>query len=272
MQLKQACAHLRVTAALALTRTLALTLTLTQASHAQTINPFEGDDAAIRAGTTIFASRCADCHGADAKGSRGPDLTQLWARGSNDRSVFDSIRNGREGSIMPPSFAPDEELWAVVAYLRDISTVAPFDPGRGNAKRGRTLFVEHCAGCHRVDGQGGALGPDLSRIAVVRSREALTLAIEEPSATVAQGYKHVTLRLRSGETVSGVAKSEDAFSIQVLDTDGRLQGYRKSDLRELMHETESLMPALWPSELNDRRLDDVIAYLGTLRGEAGNNE
>ena len=49
---------------------------------AQQPNPFEGDVAAVTAGGALFAGRCADCHGADARGSRGPDLTQRWATGA----------------------------------------------------------------------------------------------------------------------------------------------------------------------------------------------
>jgi putative heme-binding domain-containing protein len=243
-----------------------------QPSSAQQANPFEADEVAIRAGAAWYGTRCADCHGADAKGARGPDLTLLWAGGTDDGRVFESIRAGRQGSIMPPSTAPDDEIWAVVAYLRSISTVPPFASGKGNPARGRERFATHCAQCHRVGQDGGALGPDLSRIGAVRSREALSSAIMEPSASVAPGYRTVVLTTRSGETIRGVAKSEDAFSIQIVDTHERLQGYRKSDLAALTHESQSLMPELWPDELNDRRLDDVIAYLGTLRGSEDSDE
>ena len=83
--------------------------------RAQQLNPFEGDAAAVTAGAALYAGRCAECHGADAKGSRGPDLTQRWAKGATDESTFATIRNGVPGSIMPPSAAPDHELWAIVA-------------------------------------------------------------------------------------------------------------------------------------------------------------
>lgn len=251
---------------------MAATLMAAVPTRAQTGNPFEADTDAIRAGAALYGSRCADCHGADAKGVRGPDLTVLWASGASDLRVFESIRSGREGSIMPPSTAPDDELWAIVAYLRNISTVPPFESGRGNAVRGRELFVMHCSECHRVGREGGALGPDLSHIGAVRSREALTLAISDPSASVAPGFRTIALTLKSGETIRGVVKSEDVFSVQVMDTQGRLQGFTKAGLASFMHEARSLMPELWPGKLNNRRLDDVLAYLGTLRGEDEGNE
>jgi putative heme-binding domain-containing protein len=227
------------------------------------VNPFEGDSAAVTAGGALYAGRCADCHGGDAKGSRGPDLTQRWAKGATDESTFATIRSGVPGSIMPPSSAPDHELWAIVAYLRSIS-VAPQLVSSGDPGRGRALFVAECQQCHRVGAQGGALGPDLTQIGLVRSREALVTALREPSASVAAGFHTVELVSR-GERIEGVIKAEDAFSIQVLTTDGRLLGLSKSTLTKLVPRAESLMPVYSPAKLPDAALEDLLAYLGTLR-------
>ena len=238
------------------------------ASHptsAQQGNPYEADPAAIRAGGVLYAGRCADCHGADAKGTRGPDLTRLWAAGANDARVFASVRAGVADSIMPPSFAPDIEIWAIVAYLRNISTVPPFDNAGADAEHGRELFTSLCTDCHRVSHRGGTLGPELTRIALVRSREALTKAIRDPSASVARGYRAVTLVTKSGERIRGIAKSEDAFSIQLMDSAERLQGYPKAELDELIREDDSPMPRFRRARLSESELDDLLAFLGTLR-------
>jgi putative heme-binding domain-containing protein len=242
-----------------------LALASPPALRAQSENPFDGDPQAIRVGKAIFENRCAECHGADAKGMNGPDLTVLWARGVRDERVFQTVRDGVSGSIMPSFSVPETELWAVVAYLKSLGTVSPFETGRGDAAHGREIFESGCNRCHRVTGQGGALGPDLTRIGRVRTRDALATAIRDPSATVAAGYRTVSLVTSDGTQIRGAAKGEDAFSIQLLDTRGRLQGYRKEDLRELVHEDGSLMPAFAPGRLSDADLDDVLAYLGSLR-------
>jgi putative heme-binding domain-containing protein len=228
-------------------------------------NPFEGDAAAIQAGSALFGVRCADCHGADAKGARGPDLTALWAAGGNDERVFGSVRLGVAGSIMPPSAAPDAEIWAIVAYLRDLSTVPPFAIAGADHARGRELFGAHCSDCHRVGDDGGRLGPELTRIAEIRSREALADAIRAPSASIPRGYRGASVTTRRGELARGVVKSEDAFSIQMMHTDGRLRGFRKADLSEIRHEAESPMPPFSSETLSERDLDDLVAFLGTLR-------
>jgi putative heme-binding domain-containing protein len=101
-----------------------------------------------------------------------------------------------------------------------------------------------------------------------RSRAALTAALRDPSATVALGYRAVTAVTRAGERVEGVVKGEDAFSIQVVTVDGELRAFRKRDLTEIARSTESLMPAYDVNRLSDGALEDLLAYLGTLRGAA----
>lgn len=236
---------------------------LATAAPAQQVNPYDGDARAIRAGTVLYQSRCAECHGPEAKGVLGPDLTGLWAAGRSDERVFQTIRNGLPGSVMPPSKALDPEIWAVVAYLKSLGTVPPWEP-RGDAANGRRIFAASCARCHVVDGDGGRLGPDLTRIAQNRPRDAVIHSIRNPDAAVPVGYRTVALVTPSGETVRGAIKNEDAFSIQIMDTDERLRGYLKSDLRRITREPGSLMPAFGADGLGDEALDDLLRYLATL--------
>ena len=228
-------------------------------------NPYEGDPAARRAGAALYGTRCAECHGADAKGISGPDLTALWAVGTSEARIFQTIRRGVPGSIMPSSAAPDNELWAVVAYLKSVGTVPPVAFATGDADHGQEVFRSFCSRCHRVNGRGGRLGPDLSRIARIRSRAGLTLAIRKPSASMAVGYRTVMLVTTDGGLIRGVKKGEDAFSVQIVDTGERLQGYLKADLREVRNEERSLMPAFGLDRLSDGDLDDVLRFLASAR-------
>jgi putative heme-binding domain-containing protein len=234
-------------------------------ARAEQRNPFEGDEVAIRAGAGLFAARCALCHGPDAKGQLGPDLTQRWARGETDESAFLIVRNGVPGSSMPPNSAPDNEIWAIVAHLRSISLMPPLQ-STGDARRGRAAFADECAGCHQVRGEGGAFGPDLTSIGASRSRAALTAAMRDPSASVALGFRGVTVETRRGERVEGVVKGEDAFSLQVVTVDGELAAFPKRGLADLERSSKSLMPVFDMSKLPDAALEDLLAYLGTLRG------
>jgi putative heme-binding domain-containing protein len=169
---------------------------------------------------------------------------------------------------MPPSAAPDNELWAIVAYLRNISVMPPL-VSTGDVERGRELFAKECSSCHLVRGEGGGLGPDLTSIGATRSRVSLTTSVREPSASVALGFRTVTVVTRAGDRVEGVVKGEDAFSVQIVTANGELEAYAKSELAELARSAESLMPAYDARALSAAALEDLLAYLGTLRGAEG---
>src|SRR5687768_1799709 len=80
-------------------------------------NQSDADAAAVQIGSGLYRERCAECHGADAKGVAGHDLTRLWTAGATDERVFQTIRAGVPNTIMPSSSAPDGELRALVSYL-----------------------------------------------------------------------------------------------------------------------------------------------------------
>ncbi len=231
-----------------------------------------GQTTDVANGRGLFQTRCADCHGIDAKGVHGPDLTVLFANGASDDSVVRTIRTGVPGTEMPASNAPDAEIRAVVAYLRSIAVAVPpaAAANPANISNGERIFASSCASCHRAGGRGGVLGPDLSRAGASRSRALLTRDIRDASAVIAPGYQPVTLVKTNGDRVRGTRKNEDAYSIQIMDTREQLQGYRKADLREVVVEKRSLMPDFTPARLKDGDLDDLVSYLATLRGSVTN--
>lgn len=85
-------------------------------------NPFEGNGAAVKEGEKLFDERCADCHGSDAMGGAGPDLTDgTWIYGGSDGDLFATVSGGRKGGM--PSWKgqlKDEEIWKVIAYVRSL--------------------------------------------------------------------------------------------------------------------------------------------------------
>jgi putative heme-binding domain-containing protein len=153
----------------------------------------------------------------------------------------------------------------MIAYLRNLNTVAPAETPVGNVENGRQLFAAQCSLCHRVAGRGGRLGPDLTRIGTARSRAALVREIRSPSEWIPENYETVTVVTSDGRRVRGAMKNEDPFSIQVMDVGERLQGFLKSSLKEVIYEKVSLMPAYGPDRFNDAQLNDLVGYLTTLR-------
>jgi putative heme-binding domain-containing protein len=232
-------------------------------------NPHLSNPQSIRSGMALYRIRCADCHGLDARGYRGPDLTALLAGDTTDERLFQTIRKGVPGTDMPAAReidAPDDDLLMMIAYLRKLGTVAAPEIRVGNVDNGARLFASQCTSCHRVAGRGGRIGPDLTRIGVARSRTALVREIRTPSEWVPPGYETVTLVMKDGQRVHGTKKNEDVFSIQVMDVRERIQGFVKANLQEVIYEKDSLMPAFGPGRLSDGDLNDLVGYLTTLRG------
>ena len=254
-------------ATLAVATLCALTGGLVTAQGSPGKNPLDGDADAIRSGMGLFRARCADCHGIDARGVRGPDITQVWASGRTDEGLFKTVKEGVPNTEMPANPRMfDHEAWQVLAYLRTLAAPAPTDPPRGNAENGEKVFRKMCAGCHRVNGAGGRLGPDLSRIGLARSREAIVLRIVGEVDGSRPGYEPVTLTPQTGPPITGVKKNEDLFSVQIMDTRERIQGYEKDTLKTVQNGTRSLMPAFGSNQLSASDLDDLVRYLQTLRG------
>ena len=240
-------------------------------------NPLEGNADAITAGMGAFRQRCADCHGVDARGIRSPDITQVWAKGRTDRALFGIVRNGIPGTEMPAHPAPrtsDTDIWRILAYVKTLAADVAEQPPPGNPSAGKNIFARNCVGCHRVGDSGGQLGPDLSRIGAARARAALGNQIRGNAADVRPGYEAVTLTTPQGHQIRGVKKNEDMFSVQIMDSTERIQGYLREDMRTVTNEKQSAMPTFGSERLSDAELDDLLAYLTALQGvipqETGN--
>ena len=254
---------------------------------AQEKNPYAGDPRFAKLGEYQFRVNCAFCHGLGARGGgRGPDLTRAKHHGSSDAEVFHNIHDGIAGTAMPAATnggigvgMSDEEIWQVVTYIRSVEAKAPAKPA-GNAEHGKELFygTAGCATCHMIDGKGGRLGPDLSSVGGSRSPEYLVESLRNPSRRLAQGifeamkefpteYESVTVTTADGTKYIGVVLNEDQFTLQMLDTREQLHLFEKEKLRSFEKRRESAMPAYDEKMLNEKDLQDLIAFLQTAGGQ-----
>lgn len=221
----------------------------------------------VEAGKRTFASRCANCHGANGEGDRGPDLTRnVYRHGNTDRAIFMNILNGIPGTGMPSVRLSDKEMWQLVAYLDTLRRPAP-EVVPGDPDAGRALFVRHdCGRCHFVDGVGGRLGPDLSAIGWSRSAMHLRASVVDPTDDIEEDYRQIRVTDRDGTVTQGILRNEDDYSLLLLDTGGRLRAFAKSDLETIERPETSLMPS-FAGRVRDEELDDLVAYLSSLRRE-----
>jgi len=220
----------------------------------------QSPDERIAEGQRLFETSCTACHGQNAKGGRGPDLTGKLNHGSLESEMVDNIIGGIAGTEMPAFPMPEENAHAIVAYLRSLRAGGPALPVTGNAAKGQELFfgAAGCSRCHMYRGQGGRLGPDLSRIGQARSARELNAAISQPHRDLVRGFETVEVRMRDGSRILGVRKNEDTFSLQVIDQAEKLHLLNKTEVASVRLTGKSLMPE---GAVSGHQLEDVIAFL-----------
>lgn len=236
-------------------------------------NPAAGDREAITRGDKTYAQRCAGCHGRDGKGGEAPSLhkSRIVVL-SPDQRFFQVVKEGLPGVGMPPLAGSDSMIWEVVAYVHSIAKPGMGLPVPGDPNAGRAVFQEAgCVRCHIVEGRGGVLGPDLASIALQSSSAAIRESITEPAVRVAPGYRAVAVRFADGQTIEGVLKNEDNFSIQLMTPDGELRTFPRAKLAEVRSRS-SLMPAGLPSRLSPHQLQNLLAFLDRQRAPSARSE
>jgi cytochrome c oxidase cbb3-type subunit 3 len=242
-------------------------------------NPFSGNQQAIEQGQQIYNSACTACHGKDgAAGDRGPGLGVPGRRylRNSDREIMETLMKGIPDTDMPPSALSENDALKVAAYLRALRGTAIDTPAKGSVSHGEEVFRGKggCITCHMVRGKGGLIGPDLSNIAGLRKlisiRDALTKAQHrvatdggrhDSALAPLTSYQPVRIVTKEGQTIRGVLRNEDSFSVQVLGSDNALHVFSREQLREVYYEPTSLMPTDYDKRLTLDEFQDLLAFL-----------
>ena len=199
-------------------------------------------------GRKIFASRCAACHGADARGGQyGPALVEKSDLRERPVSWFrDLIRKGVPSAGMPPFDLPKVELDAVATLVHSLNLPAAQNAVPGDRLAGQQYFFGQgqCASCHMVNGKGSAVGPDLSNLARDLSVAEIQSSLLQPKAGITPGYESVTVHLRNGEILSGFARSRSNFELVLQDMKGKFHLLREDEISSVNENEPSPMPPL----------------------------
>jgi putative heme-binding domain-containing protein len=222
----------------------------------------------IEDGGRLFQANCASCHGPDGDAVPGVDLGHgQFRRASSDDDLVQIIRNGIPGTAMPPTAFTDQQAGTIVVYLRSLviseaSTSVPGDAGRGKA-----LFEGkgQCLTCHRVNGNGSRLGPDLSDIGQLRRASEIERSLLDPGVAIRPADRLFRVVTRDGVTTTGKLLNHDTFSVQLLDAREQLRSFVKADLREYSFVEGSPMPS-YRSRVTREELSDLVRYLVSLKG------
>jgi putative membrane-bound dehydrogenase-like protein len=150
-----------------------------------------------------------------------------------------------------------------------MTKLTPERLAQGNASKGKTLFTSACAACHKLYGEGGMIGPDLTG----GDRHKLTYLLEniiDPSAIVPADYRMSVFKLKDGRTITGVipAQTERTVSVQ---TPAEKLTLERSQIAEQQQLAMSLMPEGLLTALGEENVVHLMAYLQSLGpvGSAG---
>jgi quinoprotein glucose dehydrogenase len=134
----------------------------------------------------------------------------------------------------------------------------------GNAEAGRKVFFEKtavsCVRCHKIDGRGGEVGPDLSKIAVDKDRQYILEAIVAPDKQIAKGFETVVLAMADGTIQTGVLREETESHLRIITPENVYVNVPKDEI-EARTTGKSAMPADLVQQLSLFELRDLIQFL-----------
>lgn len=214
-----------------------------------------------------------------APGLRAATIDGLLTRTSSTESLLAAIENksitSAEIDATHRQRLLDQENPALKARAEKVlSTVRPrgraevinayraASEATGDPARGKTLFAKICASCHKFDGQGHEVGPDLAALTDT-TPDAFLTAILDPNREVDARYAAYTAAVVDGRVVTGLIAAETGNAITLKRQEGVLDVLLRADLEELKTNGQSLMPEGLENDLKPNDLSDLIAYLAS---------
>ena len=138
----------------------------------------------------------------------------------------------------------------------------------GNAAEGKKIFFERpeasCVRCHKINGEGGEVGPDLSHVGGQKDRQYFLESILIPNKQIAPGFESVLVTLNNGALYAGVLKSENANELVINSPEDGLVTVKKSDLKT-REKGLSPMPEGMGQTLSKQDLRDLVEFLSILK-------
>lgn len=132
--------------------------------------------------------------------------------------------------------------------------------GLGDAEKGKIQFMARCAICHKLFGEGGSIGPELT--GYDRSNADFWLDnLFMPSMEIREGFGAYIVKTKGGQILTGVMDAQDASGIVIKDMAGNKTALKQADIEKLEASPVSLMPEGLTTGMSDADLKDFFAYL-----------
>jgi putative heme-binding domain-containing protein len=141
--------------------------------------------------------------------------------------------------------------------------IAQYQPAlnnTGDAARGTNVFKSVCAKCHKLNGIGADVGPDLATVRH-EPKQALLTSILDPSQSISQGFEAYVVETVSGATLDGVLGGQTATTVTLKHEEGKQDVIQRKDIRNMYATNLSAMPADLEKQIDTQQMADLLAYL-----------
>ncbi|MFM7521163.1 MAG: PVC-type heme-binding CxxCH protein [Planctomycetota bacterium] len=146
-----------------------------------------------------------------------------------------------------------------------IDEVLPVVLAGGDVARGKGVFAQQCAKCHRHSGEGGQVGPDLTGMAVHPPQE-LLVHLLDPNRSVEGNFRAYTVATDDGRVVTGLLAAESRTAIEIVDAEGKRHPIQRDEIEAFQPSPNSLMPVGFEKQIPAAGIADLLAFL-TARGK-----
>ncbi|MFL6417101.1 MAG: c-type cytochrome [Bryobacteraceae bacterium] len=237
------------------------------------------DPAAVERGGKTFATYCAGCHGAGAKGGPGaPNLVRSLLVLDDEKGILIApvIREGRPDKGMPKLPLSEEQISDIVAWLHartysvgHRTTYVFKDVLTGDAKQGAAYFngPGGCNACHSPSKDLAGIGAKYDPLALqARWLYPRSARRGGSAADAAKLARRVTVTLDSGEKVSGTLDHIDDFSVTLRDSENRFRSFeRNGDSPKVAIDDPLQSHTEMLGKYTDPDIHNMTAYLASLK-------
>jgi putative heme-binding domain-containing protein len=206
----------------------------------------------------FFSSRARVVSLLDAIGSGTVKAASLGRTRAARLRTYPDAEIRRRAETLLPAAEVNDRAQALLKYRAALKLA-------GDAGRGRAIFSSSCTACHRLEGAGYEVGPDLSGVAG-RDRENLLLQIVDPNASIVAGYEEYLIETADGRSITGVIAHKTDTAVIVRRGGGGEDTVLRSNIVRLRSLALSHMPEGLEAGMTVQGMADLLQYLKSNRG------
>jgi len=208
---------------------------------------------------------CASTRGAVAL-MRAVDRGEVTGDARREAVAFASKHPAAEVRDLFERFVPDADRVARLGDAVDPKVILGLT---GDARRGREVFLTNaaaqCKSCHKLEGQGEPVGPDLSRVGAKYPRAELLRHVLEPSRTIDPPFATYVVETKAGLVHTGLIAEKTDRAVVLKDAQNKTTRIPADEVEQMSPQARSLMPDLLLRDLTAQQAADLIEYLGSLK-------